>query len=73
MSKQFLEELNKLSVEQNATAGEAHWQSGIAERMSQTLWNKNMRIMAEQSLQSTAKSTKNSKHKPTPCLHIVLG
>ena len=39
MSKEFLEELNKLGVELVATAGEAHWQLGIVERMIQTLEN----------------------------------
>jgi hypothetical protein len=48
MSKKFLEELNKLGVELLATAGEAHWQLGIVERMIQTLWKTATRIMAEQ-------------------------
>ena len=48
MSKEFLEELNKLGVELVATAGEAHWQLGIVERMIQTLWKTATRIMAEQ-------------------------
>jgi len=48
MSKEFLEELNKLGVELVATAGEAHWQLGIVERMIHTLWKTATRTMAEQ-------------------------
>ena len=47
MSAEFLEELNKLGIELTATAGEAHWQLGIVERMIQTVWKTSTRIMSE--------------------------
>ena len=48
MSKEFLDELNKLGIELLATAGEAHWQLGIVERVMQTLWKTSTRIMAQE-------------------------
>ena len=47
MSNEFLVDMSNLGVQLAPTAGEAHWQLGIVERMIRTVWSAAERVMKE--------------------------
>ncbi len=47
MSNEFLVDVSSLGVQLAPTAGEAHWQLGMVERMIRTVWSAAERVMKE--------------------------